>query len=318
MPFIEHHRQALRGLAPSEWEPYLLAHSNLPGPRGNLELAQAAAEEGTEAQFRRWAALGPDVAPENTPQCFLAFCGVVGLGASLRGAVFATKQSPAHGGDCFANTARNDSPLQTLRALAADPRWRIREAVAMALQRWGDADMAGLLAEIAVWATGNPWEQRAAAAALCEPRLLKNPEHAAAVLSILDQITTTITTPARSETGQSGAARSETGQSGAAQSETGQSGAARSETGQSGAARSETGQSRETGLSGRDAFKTLRQGLAYCWSVAVVALPDAGKPLMEKWLASPDPDIRWIMRENLKKNRLVKMDAGWVARWLGN
>ena len=35
---------------------------------------------------------------------------------------------------------------------------------------------------------------------------------------------------------------------------------------------------------------------------------------MEKWLASPDPDIRWIMRENLKKNRLVKMDAAWVAR----
>ena len=64
-----------------------------------------------------------------------------------------------------------------------------------------------------------------------------------------------------------------------------------------------------------DAFKTLRQGLGYCWSVAVAALPDAGKPLMEKWLASPDPDIRWIMRENLKKNRLVRMDAAWVARW---
>ena len=36
---------------------------------------------------------------------------------------------------------------------------------------------------------------------------------------------------------------------------------------------------------------------------------------MEKWLVSPDPDIRWIMRENLKKNRLVRMDAAWVARW---
>jgi hypothetical protein len=43
-----------------------------------------------------------------------------------------------------------------LRTLAADPRWRIREGVAMALQRWGDADMDGLLAEMAVWATGNP------------------------------------------------------------------------------------------------------------------------------------------------------------------
>ena len=64
-----------------------------------------------------------------------------------------------------------------------------------------------------------------------------------------------------------------------------------------------------------DAFKTLRQGLGYCWSVAVAALPDDGKPLMENWLVSPDPDIRWIMRENLKKNRLVRMDAAWVARW---
>ena len=36
---------------------------------------------------------------------------------------------------------------------------------------------------------------------------------------------------------------------------------------------------------------------------------------MEKWLADPDPDIRWIMRENLKKKRLARMDAAWVARW---
>ena len=35
---------------------------------------------------------------------------------------------------------------------------------------------------------------------------------------------------------------------------------------------------------------------------------------MEHWLAGPDPDIRWIMRENLKKNRLVKMDAEWVSQ----
>jgi hypothetical protein len=76
--------------------------------------------------------------------------------------------------------------------------------------------------------------------------------------------------------------------------------------------RSETGQS---GGRKSDAFKTLRQGLGYCWSVAVAALPDAGGPLMEKWLASPDPDIHWIMAENLKKNRLVRMDAAWVARW---
>jgi hypothetical protein len=239
---------ALHNLPAADWDAYLLAHSNLPGPRGNLELAAVAADLGDAAQFRRWAALGPDVAPENTPGCFLAFCGIVGLGTVLR-------ESPEE----FSETLRG------LRGLASDPRWRIREAVAMALQRWGDADMPGLLAAMADWAAGNPWEQRAAAAGLCEPRLLKEPEHAAAVLRILDAITASI--------GQIADRKS-------------------------------------------DAFKTLRQGLAYCWSVAVAARPDAGKPLMEKWLASPDPDIRWIMRENLKKHRLVKLDGAWTAGWL--
>ena len=49
--------------------------------------------------------------------------------------------------------------------------------------------------------------------------------------------------------------------------------------------------------------------------MAAAALPEAGKPLMEKWLANADPDVRWIMRENLKKNRLVRVDAAWVDRW---
>ncbi|MGE5508779.1 MAG: hypothetical protein ACM3RP_09905 [Chitinophagales bacterium] len=35
--------QTLRAL--DEWEPYLIAQSGLPGPRANLELAQAVAEE---------------------------------------------------------------------------------------------------------------------------------------------------------------------------------------------------------------------------------------------------------------------------------
>ena len=282
MTSITTYRAALVALPAADWEPYLLAHANLPGPRGNLELAQATADEGTEAQFRRWAGLGPDVAPENTPACFLAFCGAVGLGAVMargsgRGEAFrhelaATTDIPSEAGLFVTagpagnptGTLRGASPLQTLRPLASDPRWRIREGVAMALQRWGDADMASLLAAMTDWAAGNPLEQRAAAAALCEPRLLRQPEHASAVLHILDGITTSIPQITDRKT---------------------------------------------------DAFKTLRQGLGYCWSVAVAALSDDGKPLMEKWLASPDPDIRWIMRENLKKNRLVRMDAAWVARW---
>jgi hypothetical protein len=64
-----------------------------------------------------------------------------------------------------------------------------------------------------------------------------------------------------------------------------------------------------------DDFKVLRQTLGYGWSVAVVALPDNGKAVMEKWLAHDDPQVAWIVRENLKKNRLKKMDAAWVRKW---
>ncbi len=240
----DEYRRHLRAL--SEWEPYLLAHSGLPGPRGNLELAQVVADEASDAQLARWRALTPEQAPVNSPEEFLTFCGVLGLGRAL-------------------TRGETISGRQELRAFAADPRWRTREAVAMAFQRWGDADMAALLAEMQTWATTNdPLVQRAAAAALCEPRLLRSPDHAAHVLQILDEITVRLSQtpqPARKSA----------------------------------------------------AFKTLRQALGYCWSVAVAAHPETGKPLIEQWLTSADPDVRWIMRENLKKNRLQKMDSAWVT-----
>jgi hypothetical protein len=62
-------------------------------------------------------------------------------------------------------------------------------------------------------------------------------------------------------------------------------------------------------------FLTLRKGLGYCWSVAVAALPNQGKAKMEKWLTNPDRDVRWIMKENLKKKRLSRMDEQWVQKW---
>lgn len=233
-----------RALLPTlaDWDAYLLAESGLPGPRGNLELAVVVADLGDRSLFERYLTYTPDIAPVGSPYEFLAFCGVVGLGRLL-----------AEGDDAL---------LATLRAFASDPRWRLREAVAMALQRLGDVDMPRLLAAMKVWSTGTPFEQRAAAAALCEPRLLKEPDHAKAVLTILDAITASI--PARRE--------------------------------------------------GRDEeFVALRKGMGYCWSVAVAVLPDTGRPLVEKWLDHPDKDIRWIMKENLGKTRLARMDADWVA-----
>ncbi len=72
----------------------------------------------------------------------------------------------------------------------------------------------------------------------------------------------------------------------------------------------------ETTESKGEAYIVLRKGMGYCWSVAVAALPDDGKPIMEKWMYSKDKDVRWVMKENLKKNRLLKMDAYWVHECL--
>ena len=51
--------------------------------------------------------------------------------------------------------------------------------------------------------------------------------------------------------------------------------------------------------------------------MAVTALPAHGKALMEKWIASPDKDIQWIMRENLKKNRLARLYPERARIWQG-
>ena len=243
MSKISDYRARLRDL--SDWEPFLLAESGLPGPRSNLELAHAVADEASEGWIRQHAVLGPQVAPVNESRGFLAMCGVIGLGRLL---------SEGH-----------HDVLDDLKCLAEDPRWRIREAVAMALQRWGDANMDSLLEAMARWADGPPLVQRAAAAAMCEPRLLNDRRHAAEVLRLLDHITDLVV--------------------------------------------------RASDRRSED-FKVLRQGMGYCWSVAIVALPQEGKKLFESWSQSTDPDVRWLIRENLKKNRLQKLDPEWVDRLL--
>jgi hypothetical protein len=164
------YRDKLRTI--ENWDSYLLKESGLPGPRGNIELAQVVADEGNLTLFQRYVGYTAVTAPTNSPYEFLAFCGVVGLGRLL-----------AEG---------HTDLLPALRGHASDPRWRIREAVAMALQRLGDVDMDQLISAMQEWSIGTPLEQRAAAAALCEPRLLRQPDHAGAVLQILDEITATI------------------------------------------------------------------------------------------------------------------------------
>jgi hypothetical protein len=231
MKKLENYRLKLRQLP--DWEEYLLKESGLPGPRGNLELAQAVADEGHMEIFERFLNYTPDIAPVNTPEEFLAFCGVVGLGRlAAEGQV---------------------ELIERLRLAASDPRWRTREAVAMGLQRVGDKDMDFLLKRMDEWAEGSWYEKRAVAAALAEPRLLHDPAVARRVLQTLDRITTSLATAENRK--------------------------------------------------GED-FKALRQCLGYAWSVAVAAFPSEGWKYLERWQKSPDRDIQWIMKENLKKKRL--------------
>ena len=235
MSKIEDYKQTLQTL--NDWAPFLKKNSGLPGPRGNLELAYAVAETGTQKQFEHFLTLD---GKENTPEVFVIFCGIVGLGKLA---------------------ASTPELFACVRPYASDLRWRIREAVPTGLQLTCDQDMDLLINEMKTWRNGNWYEKRAAAATLAEPRLLKQPKHAKQVLQILDKITASM----------------------------------------------------QTDKTSKDvSYKVLRQGMGYCWSVAVAALPESGKLIMEKWLHSEDKDIRWMMKENLKKNRLTRMDVNWV------
>jgi hypothetical protein len=220
---------------------FLLEHSNLPGPRSNLELADAAASIATHEQILHFLSFATQAPAEPNADEFLPVCGTIALGYEL---------------------ARGKTDLvPLLRHQANDLRWRVRESVAIALQIFGDSDIDQMLGIVREMANGTIYEQRAAVAAICEPRLLKKKEHASAALDVLDRITHSIKAQANRSS---------------------------------------------------DEFKTLRKGLGYCWSVAVAALPEEGKDRFAAWTLVKDPDIRWILKENLTKNRLLKMDPGWV------
>jgi len=231
---VQHYRSELKKRR-GEWEPYLKANSGLPGPRANLELVEAVGEEADADLLWRLSASSDE---------FLALCGTAGLGRLA-------SDDPA-------------TVLAWLKLLAADSRWRVREGVAIALQRMGRGNMPALIAEMESWSKEGHFVQRAAAAALCEPALLKKPDEVRRVLMVLDHVTRSMAaTHERKD----------------------------------------------------DAYRVLRQAMGYCWSVAVAANPVAGRPLMEKWLRSSDPDVAWMMKSNLGKARMSALGKPWLTKW---
>lgn len=65
-----------------------------------------------------------------------------------------------------------------------------------------------------------------------------------------------------------------------------------------------------------DSEISLRKTLGYGWSVAIVSLPDEGKEKFEKIAKIDNKHIQWIVKENLKKHRLMVMDKIWVEKIL--
>ncbi|MGB3485529.1 MAG: HEAT repeat domain-containing protein [Mycobacterium sp.] len=217
----------LRRLPRSAWPDFLAEHSGLPGPRANTELAIAYAELADSAD------IDPAIASADE---YLAMCGSVALGAR----------------------ATDPAALAKLHRLAGDPRWRIREAVAMGLQLLADNNFSDLERIVEAWVEDrDPLVVRAAAAAICEPRLLGTPQAAAVAITVCDTATNVITgwpTDARTD----------------------------------------------------PSLRSLRQTLGYCWSVAVAADPENGLPAFRS-LDDTDPDVTWIVGQNLRKKRLSRL-----------
>ncbi len=169
------------GAEPAGLEWFLVSHSNLPGPRGNLELASAFADAleavGTgEARWELllgWADLGARDAPTGDPREFLPFCALQALGA-----LYSKAGEGARG-----------RIVEILKTSAGDPRWRVREGVAMGFQRIGERDFPAIRSIFSDWMAGaSLMDRRAMVAALAHPPMLKDPDDVRFCLSITGRI----------------------------------------------------------------------------------------------------------------------------------
>jgi hypothetical protein len=220
---------------------YLLKNSNLPGPRGNLELLYDFSRK-ADAEIVQQCLEYIKVDTSNSPEEFVGMCGILGY------AQF--------------NKSKNKIALAFLRNYASHNSWRIREAVAMGIQEISVDNLENTLENIKPWVDGNFLEQRAVVAGLCEPKLLKNETNNVSILKILNKITRNI--------------------------------------------------NHNNKLSDQEV--SLRKALGYGWSVVIVSTPKSGKSYFEKLFPLPGKHIHWIIKENLKKNRLLKMDPEWVEK----
>lgn len=147
----------------------LAAHSNLPGPRGNLTLAHAFADcfeyEGVRRELldmlMGWTCISAEAAPVNDPREYLPFCGILALGAHYT----------------YAGDDAKTAILDQFKIAMNDTRWRMREAVAMGFQRIAERDFGPIRDCFTAWYPDSTFlEKRAFIAALAHPPILRDPD----------------------------------------------------------------------------------------------------------------------------------------------
>jgi uncharacterized membrane protein len=263
----------------------LMAQSNLPGPRANLELAEAFARAVSTAAAEpaawletlyKWAGISADEAPTGDPREFLPFCALISFGVLYNTHACAY---PCTGPcDCPLWPIQSEHLMETVRNAASDPRWRIREAVAISLQHLGEGNPEAFLRILEHWLSDRDekedtltdrslMERRAVLAALAHPPLMGEEELARHALETAEGIL---------EEAAGVAAEQRKG----------------------------------------EAFQVLTKGLSYVLSVFVAALPEEGFALLERWAKHSDPDIRQVLVENLEKKRVQSVDADRAAALL--
>lgn len=228
----------------------LMAGSGLPGPRLALGLVASFAGavgviaarpdppvDELERLLDGWRALSETEAPGDQPAVILPCAAVASYGE-----VAVTRPE------------WRDDEVRKLRAAASDPRWRVREIVAQALQRLLEAGWPETSSLLLSWAADpDPLVVRAAAAAVAEPRLVRDPDRARTAAGI--------------------------------------------QTAAASRYRALPPERRRA-----DGGKTLRQALGFTISVPTAVTGDF--TLLESLAETGDRDLRWVVRQNLRKARL--------------
>lgn len=248
------------GALTGEIEAWLVADSNLPGPRGNLELAWAFGDafaarrigDSRWADVRAWLSVAEADAPTGNPREFLPFCALQAAGSY----------------HALADAGTRDQIVAALITASSDDRWRVREGVAMGFQRIAESDFEAAASTIEAWlGQASLLERRAIVAALAHPDILTDEARVARCLAVVETILSDMLPLERA------ARRSE-------------------------------------------GFRVLKKGLQYGISVFASASPDEGFRFIARWARVRDPDVRAILKANLKKARLSRRYAHQVAETL--